>query len=197
MTASCRDSRKIPSRAVQSPIRAACSAVPAMAWSSPMRRAAFGKNLLDWAQEQSVYLAVITTGSAWSGEWASGARRVIVRLGSPEPRDLVQSELLALEANCPDAYLDAAGFGGIWESRPRAADACRLAQLIAASPGRDAEDIAREYGNWRTWIDDELHEDLGVRALMWSAAFYDGGETQDDPPDGGSVPLRSRSRAFP
>jgi hypothetical protein len=30
MTASCRDSRKIPSRLVQSPIRAACSAVPAM-----------------------------------------------------------------------------------------------------------------------------------------------------------------------
>jgi hypothetical protein len=137
---------------------------------------AFGKNLLDWAQDQSVYLAVITTGSAWSGEWASGARRAVVKLGSPKARDLVRSELLALDANCPDAYLDAAGFGGIWESRPRAADACRLAQLIAASPGRDAEDIAREYGNWRTWVDDELHEDLGVRALMWSAAFCDGGK---------------------
>jgi hypothetical protein len=137
---------------------------------------AFGKNLLDWAQEQSIYLAVITTGSAWSGEWASGARRALVRLGSPEARDLVRSELLALDAARSDAYLDAAGFGGIWESRPRAVDACRLAQLIAASPGRDAEDIAREYGNWRTWIDEELHEDLGVRALMWSAAFCDGGK---------------------
>ncbi len=57
-----------------------------------------------------------------------------------------------------------------------AADACRLAQLIAASPGGDPEDIAREYGNWRTWIDEELHEDIGVRALMWSAAFCDGGK---------------------
>ncbi len=137
---------------------------------------AFGKNLLDWAQEQSIYLAVITTGSAWSGEWASGARRAVVRLGPPEARDLVRSELLAMNANCPDALLDEPGFAGIWKSRPRAADACRLAQLIPASPGRDAEDIAREYGNWRTWIDEELHEDLGVRALMWSAAFCDGGK---------------------
>jgi hypothetical protein len=137
---------------------------------------AFGKNLLDWAQEQSIYLAVITTSSVWSGEWTSGARKAVVRLGSPAARDLVRSELLAMNASCPEALLDAPGFGGIWESQPRAADACRLAQLIAASQGRDAEDIAREYGNWRTWIDDALHEDLGVRALMWSAAFCDGGK---------------------
>jgi hypothetical protein len=137
---------------------------------------AFGKNLLDWAREQSVYLAVITTGSAWSGEWTSGAHGAVVALGPPDARELVRSELLAMNANCPDGLLDAPGFARIWESRPRAADACRLAQLIAASPGGDAEDIAREYGNWRTWIDEELHEDLGVRALMWSAAFCDGGK---------------------
>jgi hypothetical protein len=81
-----------------------------------------------------------------------------------------------MNANCLDAFLDAASFARIWGSKPTAADACRLAQLIASSQGREAEDIAREYGNWRTWIDKELHEDLGVRALMWSAAFCDGGK---------------------
>jgi hypothetical protein len=44
---------------------------------------AFGKNLLDWAKAQSVYLAVITTGSAWSGEWASGAHEAVATLGPP------------------------------------------------------------------------------------------------------------------
>lgn len=136
----------------------------------------FGKNLLDWAREQSVYLAVITTGSAWSGEWASGAHGVVVTLGPPEARELVRSELAAMNVNCPAALLDAPGFAHIWRSRPTAADACRLAQIIAAFPGRDPEDIACEYGNWRSWIDEELHEDLGVRALMWSAAFCDGGK---------------------
>jgi len=137
---------------------------------------AFGKNLLDWAQEQSVYLAVITTGSAWSGEWTSGAHGAVVTLGPPGGRELVRNELLTMNTTYPEALLDAPAFVRIWGSGPRAADACRLAQLIAASPGREAEDIAREYGNWRTWIDEELHEDLGVRALMWSAAFCDGGK---------------------
>jgi hypothetical protein len=137
---------------------------------------AFGKNLLGWAAEQSVYLVVTTTGSAWSGEWTSGTRRVRVTVGPPEARELVRSELLAMNADYSDALLDASGFASIWKSEPSAADACRLAQLIAASPDRDVADIAREYGNWRTWIDDELHEDLGVRALMWSAAFCDGGK---------------------
>ena len=137
---------------------------------------AFGKNLLGWAAEQSVYLIVITTGSAWSGEWASGAHRACVTVGPPEARELVRSELLSMNARYADASLDATGFASIWKSQPSAADACRLAQIIAASPDRDVEDIAREYGNWRTWIDDELHEDLGVRALMWSAAFCDGGK---------------------
>jgi hypothetical protein len=54
---------------------------------------AFGKNLLDWAQTQSVYLAVISTGSAWSGEWTSGARAAVVTLGPPKARDLVRNEL--------------------------------------------------------------------------------------------------------
>ena len=137
---------------------------------------AFGKNLLEWAAQQSVYLVVITTGSVWSGEWASGARRACVTVGSPEARELVRSELLSMNARYSDASLDATGFASIWKSQPSAADACRLAQIIADSPDRDAEDIAREYGNWRTWIDDQLHEDLGVRALMWSAAFCDGGK---------------------
>ena len=136
----------------------------------------FGKNLLDWAREQSVYLAVITTGSAWSGEWASGAHGAVVTLGPPEARELVGSELSAMNVNCPAALLDAPGFAHIWRSRPTAADACRLAQIIAVFPGRDPEDIACEYGNWRSWIDEELHEDLGVRALMWSAAFCDRGK---------------------
>jgi hypothetical protein len=137
---------------------------------------AFSKNLLGWAAEQSVYLVVITTGPVWSGEWTSGARGARVMVGPPEARELVRSELLSMNADYADALLDASGFASIWKSQPSAADACRLAQLIAASPDRDAEDIAREYGNWRTWIDDQLHEDLGVRAVMWSAAFCDGGK---------------------
>jgi hypothetical protein len=136
----------------------------------------FGKNLLGWAAEQSVYLVVITTSPVWSGEWASGARAARVMIGPPDARELVRTELLSMNADYTDALGDASAFASIWKSHPSAADACRLAQLIAASPDRDAEDIAREYGNWRTWIDDQLHEDLGVRALMWSAAFCDGGK---------------------
>jgi hypothetical protein len=137
---------------------------------------AFGKNLLDWAQEQGVYLAVITTNSAWSGEWTTGSLGTVVTLEPPGARELVRNELLAMNANYPEALLDAPAFARIWRSQPMARDACRLAQLIAASPDRDPEDIASEYGNWRSWIDEELHEDLGVRALMWSAAFCDGGK---------------------
>jgi hypothetical protein len=139
---------------------------------------AFGKNLLDWAQEHSVYLVVITTSSAWSGEWTSGALGAVVTLSPPEARDLVRSELLAMNARHAVALLDEPVFTSIWRSQPRAADACRLAQLIANASGRNPDDIVREYGNWHTWIDEELHEDLGVRALMWSAAFCDGGKRQ-------------------
>ena len=136
---------------------------------------AFGKNLLGWAAEQSIYLVVITTSAVWSGEWASGARRGCVTVGPPEARELVRSELGSMNASYADARLGETAFASIWKSNPSAADACRLAQIIATSPDRDAEDIVQEYGNWRTWIDDQLHEDLGVRALMWSAAFCDGG----------------------
>jgi hypothetical protein len=73
--------------------------------------------------------------------------------------------------------LEDPAFRRIWESAPKAEDARRLARLIIEANNRSPEEILCEYEGWREWIDDVLPtKNVGARALMWSAAFCDGGQ---------------------
>jgi hypothetical protein len=75
------------------------------------------------------------------------------------------------------AILDNPAFENIWKSAPKAEDARRLARLIFEGTDRSPEEIADEYQGWREWIDKTLPDKkFGTRALMWAAAFCDGGQ---------------------
>jgi len=102
----------------------------------------------------------------------------VVRLQSPNARELAARELRASGAGeLRTAILDNPAFENIWKSAPKAEDARRLAWLIFEGIDRSPEEIADEYQGWREWIDKTLPDKrFGTRALMWAAAFCDGGQ---------------------
>jgi hypothetical protein len=135
-----------------------------------------GAKFLAWAQEKSVHIVVTTTDEPWVKPWAASAGDAVIQLSSPNARALAESEIRS--ANAPErvSILGDRAFDDIWASAPKAEDACRLARLIISRPEEEPKDIANEYSNWRTWIDQELStKDLPQRTLIWSAAFCDGG----------------------
>lgn len=136
----------------------------------------FGEDLLDQVEQGAFHLVILTTEEAWTGRWTAGARDAEVHFRSPDARQLVERQLEVLGASHRTSDLGASEFAEIWESHPRAADACRLAEIIADSKEFDPEKIAAEYSDWHAWID-TLLDDLGLdpRALIWSSAFCDGG----------------------
>jgi hypothetical protein len=137
----------------------------------------FGKKLVDWARENDVYLVVIAADETGARRWAGSAGAAEVRLRSPDARELAVRELRAAGAGERIVILDTPAFTGIWKSAPKAEDTCRLARLIADGTSRSPEEIADEYQGWREWIDATLPEKkFGARALMWAAAFCDGGQ---------------------
>ena len=140
--------------------------------------AEFGKKLLDWARDKGIRLVVIAADETGASHWAGSAESAWVRLRSPDARQLAASELRASVAGrTRAAILDDPAFGSIWESAPKAEDARRLARLVIEGASRRAEEIADEYQGWREWIDKTVPEkEFGTRALMWAAAFCDGGQ---------------------
>ena len=135
----------------------------------------FGRQLLTWAREQGVFLVVTTTREVWNGRWTAGARSSVARIGSPDARRLVETELRVAGVPERTLLLQDAAFAPIWKSRPKAEDACRLAKIIATAADPDPAQIVAEYRNWQTWIDAEMPADLGPRTLLWACAFCDGG----------------------
>jgi hypothetical protein len=149
--------------------------------SEPAREpvpADFGKKLLDWARDNKVFLVAIAADEIGARRWAESAGRAEVRLRSPDARELAAHELRASGvAELRTAILDNPAFGIIWESAPKAEDTRRLARLIIEGIDRSPEEIADEYQGWREWIDETLPaKKFGTRALMWAAAFCDGGQ---------------------
>ena len=138
----------------------------------------FGKKLLDWAREKDIRLVVIASDEAGARHWAGSAESAWVRLRSPDARELATSELRASVAGeLRAAILDDPAFGSIWKSAPKAEDARRFSRLIIEGTDRSPEEIADEYQGWREWIDKTFPEkEFGTRALMWAAAFCDGGQ---------------------
>jgi hypothetical protein len=134
----------------------------------------FGSGLLHQVEQGAIHLVVLATEETWSGEWTAGARDAEVIFRSPDARQFVAREL-AISAPHRLSLLDAPEFADIWDSHPRAADARRLAGLIADPADRTPEEIADEYGDWHAWIDRALPPALDPRAIMWSSAFCDGG----------------------
>jgi hypothetical protein len=138
----------------------------------------FGKKLLDWARDKHICLVVIAAEETEASRWAGSASSAVVRLQSPDAHELVARELRASGAGeLQTAILENPAFENIWKSAPKAEDARRLAQLVFEGADRSPEQIADEYQGWREWIDKTLPEKkLGTRALMWAAAFCDGGQ---------------------
>jgi hypothetical protein len=138
----------------------------------------FGKKLLDWARENGICLVVTATDETGGSRWVGSAGSAMVRLRSPNARELAACELRASGAGeLRTAILDNPAFENIWKSAPKAEDARRLAQLIFEGTDRSPEEIADEYQGWREWIDKTLPDkNFGTRALMWAAAFCDGGQ---------------------
>ncbi len=138
----------------------------------------FGKKLLDWAKENFICLVVIAADETGASRWAGSAGSAVVRLRSPNARELVARELRASGVEeLGTAILDNPAFENIWKSAPKAEDARRLARLIFERTDRSPEEIADEYQGWREWIDKTLPDKkFGARALMWAAAFCDGGQ---------------------
>ncbi|MBD3148443.1 hypothetical protein [Microbispora bryophytorum] len=140
----------------------------------------FGVALLQWAAQrkrQGSYLVVITTESAWSGPWAAEASDAVVILGSPDAKTLVKRELTVRGATDRGSMLDDLRLQPIWDSTPKAEDACRLAKMITASTGDDPQPILDEYSGWASWFatfPDELH----ARIVLWSGALCDGGRRE-------------------
>ncbi|MGW5159949.1 hypothetical protein ACWEPN_31105 [Nonomuraea wenchangensis] len=137
----------------------------------------FGVALVQWAAErrrQGSRLVVITTESTWSGPWADEASEVVVPLGSPDARTLVTRELAVRNAVDRSDLLDDHRFQPIWESMPKAEDARRLAELIAASADADPQSIVDEYSGWSSWFD-TFPGELHARIVLWSGALCDGG----------------------
>jgi hypothetical protein len=149
--------------------------------SEPTERppsADFGKKLLNWAREKDLVLVVIATDETGADRWADSAENAVIRLRSPEARELAARELgLTAAGELRTAVLDHPAFADIWLSAPKAADARRLVELIIEEPFRSPEQIADEYRGWRNWIDDTLRaKKIGPRTLMWAAAFCDDGQ---------------------
>jgi hypothetical protein len=140
-------------------------------------RADFARDLRTWAREGHAYLVVITTDEEGSQRWAGTAGDAVVHLRSPYARALAESELRAAGAGDRITVLSDPALTGILDSTPKAEDVCRLARLVIEGTGREPQEIADQYRNWRDWIDKELPlKTLGSRALMWSIAFCDGGQ---------------------
>jgi hypothetical protein len=138
----------------------------------------FGKRLLDWARERHLCLVVIAADETGASRWAGSAGNAVIRLQSPDARELVASEFRRSGAWEPRiATLEDPAFEKIWKSAPKAEDARRLARLIIGGTGRSPEEIADEYRGWREWISQTLPgKPFGTRALMWAAAFCDRGQ---------------------
>jgi hypothetical protein len=145
----------------------------------------FGGRLVNWARENDICLVVIAADETGGSRWVGSAGSAVVRLRSPDAgrRTPDAHELAAREVRASGAgemrasILDAPVFGSIWESVPKAEDARRLARLIIEGTDRSPEEIAGEYQGWRKWIDETLpKKKFGTRALMWAAAFCDGGQ---------------------
>ena len=138
----------------------------------------FGKKLLGWARESDICLVVIAADETGARRWAESAGSAEVRLRSPDARELAAGELRASGAGeLQIAILDSPAFESIWKSAPKAEDARQLARLIFEGTDRSPEQIADEYQGWRKWIDETLPaKKFGTRALMWAAAFCDGGQ---------------------
>ncbi|MGW4411382.1 hypothetical protein ACWEJ6_45650 [Nonomuraea sp. NPDC004702] len=140
----------------------------------------FGIALLQWAgrrKQQDSYLVVITTGSAWSGPWADEAGDAVVPLGSPDAKTLVKRELTVLKAAHRSGTVDDHRFQPIWDSTPKAEDACRLAKRIAASPDADPQPIIDEYRGWTSWFAN-FPGTLHARIVLWAGALCDGGRRE-------------------
>jgi hypothetical protein len=137
----------------------------------------FGGKLLAWSTDASVYLVVTTTEEAWTRRWTASAGEAVVRLRSPNARALAASEIQSAGAVERTTVLDDPVFDDIWKSAPKGEDACRLARLVIDRGDSRPDEIASEYRNWRSWIDEELPgKELPERAIIWSAAFCDGGQ---------------------
>ena len=138
----------------------------------------FGKKLLDWAREKHIRLVVIAADETGASRWVGSAGSAVIRLRSPDARELAARELRASGAGeLRTAILGNPAFGSIWKSAPNAEDTRRLARLIFEGTDRSPEEIADEYQGWREWIDGTFPtKGFGTRALMWAAAFCDGGQ---------------------
>lgn len=135
----------------------------------------FGKRLIDWARQNTIYLVVIAADDTGARRWAGSAGSAEVHILSPNARDLAARELHA--AGLWDlGILGDEAFTGIWESEPKVDDTRRLVRLIVDGRDRSPKDIADEYQGWKEWLDKELPKDLAARTLMWAAAFCNGGE---------------------
>ncbi len=138
----------------------------------------FGMKLLDWAKENGICLVVTATDETGVSRWVGSAGSAVVRLRSPNAHALAARELRASGAGeLRTAIVDNPAFENIWKSAPKAEDARRLARLIFEGTDRSPEEIADEYQGWREWLDKTLPDkNFGTRALMWAAAFCDGGQ---------------------
>lgn len=138
----------------------------------------FGKRLMDWASEKGLCLVVIAADETGAARWAQSAGEAVVPIRSPDARELASRELRVQgTGEVPATVLDAAAYADIWKSAPKAEHVRWLVQLIVEGPERTPEDIAGEYQGWQQWIDETLpKKELGARALIWAAAFCDGGQ---------------------
>src|SRR5262249_37565069 len=76
----------------------------------------FGKKLLEWARDKHICLVVIAADETGASRWAGSAESAVVRLWSPDARELAARELRASGAGeLQTVILDNAAFGNIWK----------------------------------------------------------------------------------
>ncbi|GAA4049100.1 hypothetical protein [Nonomuraea soli] len=140
----------------------------------------FGTELLQWAaqrKQQGSRIVIITTHNTWSGPWADEARDAVVELGSPDAKTLVERELAVRGVAEGSKILDNPIYKPIWDSAPRAEDACRLAKMIASSATADPRHIIDQYQGWKSFFD-TFPQKLHARIVLWSGALCNGGRRE-------------------
>ncbi len=137
----------------------------------------FGTKIQKWARGNSCFVVMTAMKNARTSRWAAAVKSITVELSSPKPRALLESELRAKSREVELEYaLGRPEIRLILDSNVRAADVCRLAEIICSSD--DFTSIIGEYSDWRSEIDrqmDAAEKDIETRALIWSSAFCDTG----------------------
>ncbi|WP_411139323.1 hypothetical protein [Streptomyces sp. C10] len=128
------------------------------------------------AEAAEAFLIILATPGAWAPEAFATVPRV--RLVRPPATEIAEAHLRHLAAGRLD-WLTSVPLDALLAEATQAADAARLARLVAQATGDDKEKVKQEFTDWKQHLHDWFErysapEDLRERALLVAAALLEG-----------------------